>query len=33
MAVRKFVKKSNGNYTLNTFLNPETDSVTINIKR
>ena len=30
---KRVVKKSDGNYTLNTFLNPETDSVTINIKR
>ena len=30
---KKVMQKSDGNYNLNTFLNPETNSVTVNIKR
>ena len=30
---KRVVQKSEGNYSLNSFLNPDTDSVTINIKK
>ena len=30
---KRVISKSDNNYTLNAFLNPETDSVTVNIKR
>ena len=30
---KRVMQKSDGNYSLNNFLNPNTDSVTVNIKR
>lgn len=30
---KKVISKSDNNYKLNSFLNPETDSVTVNIKK
>ena len=30
---KRVISKSENNYTLNSFLNPETDSVTVNIKK
>ena len=30
---KRVITKANNNYSLNSFLNPETDSVTVNIKK
>ena len=30
---KRVIQKTDGNYSLNSFLNPDTDSVTVNIKK